>query len=107
MDEGEFEDAVLLFQQSISQYPHFKALELLGECFYRLNRLSAAIVPLAAATALNNGVRAPSLLAEVFLNLEQYQEAKYMAEMALSRDANNRRAKETIRISVEILGEEE
>jgi tetratricopeptide (TPR) repeat protein len=105
MDEGKLEDAVVLFQQSISYDPHFKSLELLGECFVRLNRLSEAIVPLAAAASLNKGVRAPSLLAEVFLKLEDYGKAKNMAETALSRDPNNRKAQEVKRIVAEIAGE--
>jgi hypothetical protein len=49
MDEGKLEDAVVLFQQSVTYAPHFKTLELLGECFVRLNRLIDAIVPLYAA----------------------------------------------------------
>lgn len=106
MDEGRLEDAVVLFQQSISCDPHFKTLELLGECFVRLNRLAEAIVPLAAATSLNKSVRAPSLLAEVFLKLEDYHAARNMAEIALDRDTNNRKAKEVKRTVGEILKKE-
>ena len=105
MDEGKLEEAVKLFQQSISDYPHFKSLELLGECFIRLNRLSEAIVALAAATTLNKGVRAPSLLAEAFLKLKEYPQAREMAEIALSRDPNNRLAREVRKTSLEIIGE--
>ncbi len=105
MGEGKLEDAAVLFQQSISHSPHFKTLELLGECFVRLNRLPEAIVPLAAATSLNKGVRAPSLLAEVFLKLEDYHAAKNMTEIALSRDPNNRKAQEVRSVVAEIVGE--
>ncbi len=105
MDEGKLEDAVVLFQQSVTYAPHFKTLELLGECFVRLNRLIDAIVPLAAATSLNRGVRAPSLLAEVFLKLEDYHAAKEMAEVALSRDPNNHKAQEVRRAAADIVGE--
>ena len=105
MNEGRLEDAVMLFQQSISHSPHFKTLELLGECFVRLNRLPEAIVPLAAASTLNIGVRAPSLLAEVFLRLVDYPAARDMAEIALDRDANNRKAQKVIRVVAEILRE--
>jgi tetratricopeptide (TPR) repeat protein len=106
MDEGNLEGAVELFEQSISDYPHFKSLELLGECFIRLNRFSEAIIPLAAATTLNKGVRAPSLLAEVFLNLKDYRQAREIAELALSRDSKNRTALEIKRASVELVGED-
>lgn len=106
MDAGKLEDAIGLFEQSISYYPHFKSLELLGECFSRLNRLPEAIVPLAAATTLNKGVRAPSLLAEVFLELKEYRQARKMAEEALSRDPNNRTAQAARRIAIEKVGED-
>lgn len=39
MDEGNVETAIELFQSSLDLYPHFKTLELLGECFVSLNRL--------------------------------------------------------------------
>jgi tetratricopeptide (TPR) repeat protein len=106
MDEGKLEDAIILFEQSISHYPHFKSLELLGECFSRLNRLSEAIVPLAAATSLNKGVRAPSLLAEVFLRLKEYRQARETAEIALSREPHNRTAQRTRKIAIEMIGED-
>lgn len=105
MDEGSLDEAVALFQQSIVSWPHFKSLELLGECFMRLDRLHEAIVPLAAAASLNRGVRAPSLLAEVFLRLEDYPAAREMVEVALSRDPLNRKAQEVKRAVAEAAGE--
>jgi len=105
MDEGKLEDAVVLFQQSVTYAPHFKTLELLGECFVRLNRLIDAIVPLAAATSLNRGVRAPSLLAEVFLKLEDYHAARDTAEVALNSDPHNHKAQEVRRAAADIVGE--
>ncbi len=92
MDQGLYEKAITLFEQNIKSEPHFKELELLGECLMRLERLVEAIIPLAAATTLNQGVRAPSLLAEVFYSLGKTHEANAMAELALRRDPNNRRA---------------
>jgi tetratricopeptide (TPR) repeat protein len=94
MNQGQFEEAANLFEKNVKANPHFKELELLGECFMRLGRLSEAIVPLAAATTLNRGVRAPSLLAEVFYLLGGMHDANQMAELALSRDPNNRKALE-------------
>jgi tetratricopeptide (TPR) repeat protein len=105
MSEDRLDEAVALFQQSVALSLHFKSLELLGECFIRLNRLREAIVPLTVATNLNKGVRAPSLLAEVLLKLEDYQEAKEMADVALSRDSTNRKAREVKKIAAEIVGE--
>lgn len=103
MDENNLDEAIKLFQQSISDYPHFKSLELLGECFIRAERLLEAVVPLAAATTLNKGVKAPSLLSDVFLKLKEYQRASETAEIALSREPNNKTAQEVKRLSNEML----
>jgi Flp pilus assembly protein TadD len=71
MAQNQLVAAVSLFQQSIALSPHFKALELLGECFIRLNRLAEAIVPLAAATTLNKGVRGPIFIGRCFPEVER------------------------------------
>ena len=96
MNDGKLEDAAHLFQESILLSPHFKTFELLGECLLQLKRHNEAIGPLAAAVALNKGVRAPSLLAEVFLALGENRDAREFAELALSRDPNNKKAKEIL-----------
>ena len=96
MDAGRLEEAVAVFQRSVEELPHFKTLELLGECLVRLKRDGEAIVPLAAATGLNRGVRAPYLLAEVFLRMGERGDARLAAEEALRRDPNNRRAREVL-----------
>lgn len=92
MGQGDLEGAVRGFRDSAEAWPHFKTLELLGECLMKLNRLREAIVPLAAATTLNQGVRAPALLAEAFLHLGELSDAKAAAQLALSRAPNNRMA---------------
>jgi len=92
MDRGRYAEAVPLLQESIAAVPHFKSLELLGECFVNLGKLNEAVVPLAAATTLNNGVRAPALLAEVFLRLGDHDDAQALAGVALARSATNRMA---------------
>ena len=96
MRTNQFEKAISLFQRSAEIVPHFKTLELLGECYIHLNKLQEAIIPLAAAVSLNNGVRAASLLAVVFFELKNYNAAKDMAEIALSRDSNNQKALKVI-----------
>lgn len=92
MVRGDFAQAAALFAQSVADCPHFKALELWGECLLLLGRLNEAVVPLAAATALNRGVCAPALLANVFLQLGQHTDAARMAGVALERDSHNRMA---------------
>lgn len=97
MDNNRFEEAVSLFEKSLILDPHFKTLELLGECYIRLDLLKKAIVPLAAAVTLNSGVRAASLLANLFLKLKHYNAARDMAEIALSRDSENRIAQNVLK----------
>lgn len=92
MSRGQYAEASALLHESIAAEPHFKSLEMLGECFVHLEKLNEAIVPLAAATTLNNGVRAPALLAEVFLRLGQLHDADALAKLALSRSATNKAA---------------
>lgn len=96
MDAGFLKEAVTLFQQSALARPHFKTYELLGECLAQLERYSEAVVYLAAATAINRGVRAPSLLAQTFLKLDLLSDAKSAAQTALSQDPTNRLAKEIL-----------
>ncbi len=96
MEANQFENAIPLFQRSAEIDPHFKTLELLGESYIHLNRLQEAIIPLAAAVSLNRGVRAVSLLAIVFLEQKNYNAAKDMAEIALSRDSSNKKALKVI-----------
>jgi predicted Zn-dependent protease len=92
MEAGNLEDAISSFRRSIAEWPHFKTLELLGECLLRLHQPREAIVPLAAATALNRQARAPALLAQAFLELGTYGDAREQAEEALRRDPGNQQA---------------
>ncbi len=96
MEANQFENAIPLFQRSAEIDPHFKTLELLGESYIHLNMLQEAIIPLAAAVSLNRGVRAASLSAIVFLEQKNYNAAKDMAEIALSRDSSNKKALKVI-----------
>ena len=105
MDENQLDEAVVLFQRSADIDAHFKTLELLGECYVLLNAFQKAIIPLAAAVSLNKGVRAASLLADVFLKLKNYSAAENMAEIALSREPNNRKALEIKKIVANINGD--
>lgn len=92
MSTGKLPEAIGLFERSIQESSHFKSLELLGECLMKMERFTGAIVPLAAATSLNERVRAPSLLSEAFYNLGDFSNAKRFAAIALKRDPNNRKA---------------
>ena len=96
MDAGDLNLAVVAFEASIAAYPHFKALELLGECHMRLRNYTSAIVPLAAATTLNRQSRALSLLAEAFERLGEFSDAREFAQLALLRARENRRARDVL-----------
>lgn len=92
MEAKNFLEAIALFEQSVAQSPHFKTLELLGECYLQQNEFMAAIVPLAAATALNDQGRAPALLADAFYQLNETHDAQRFAQLALERNKNNKLA---------------
>lgn len=90
MGGGNFTEAAILFHQSAIESPHFKTYELLGECYLQMKRVSEAIPFLAAATTLNQGVRAPALLADAWLCLGAPDKAADAANIALARDPKNK-----------------
>jgi tetratricopeptide (TPR) repeat protein len=92
MDAGRIEDAIVAFQKSAAKCPHFKTYELIGECYIKLGRLTDAVPFLAAATTLNRGFRAPSVLAEVWHLLGRHYEAVEAADIALMREPHNKKA---------------
>lgn len=96
MEAREYEAAILLFEQSAKAAPHHKTLELLGECRCLLGDFRAAIVPLAAATALNEQCRAPALLADAWLRLGEIDRAARFARWALERGPGNRLAADVL-----------
>ena len=93
MTAGDLQGAVKSFRSSGDLRPHFKTFELLGEALFLLGRNEEAVAPLAAATALNQQPRAPSILAEVFEALGESLDARRFAELALERHSENRRAR--------------
>jgi tetratricopeptide (TPR) repeat protein len=92
MENAAYEQAAEFFHRSALESPHFKTYELLGECYIHLKRFNEAIPFLAAAATLNRGVRAPSLLAEAFLAFGDHVQAAEAANVALSREPNNKGA---------------
>lgn len=96
MSSGDTGSAIDALEKSVEAYPHFKALELLGECLISSGRSREAIVPLAAATTLNKGVRAASLLAKALADVGDVERSKEIADLALSRDPHNRLARSIV-----------
>jgi len=77
-------EAGALFEQSNQAFPHFKTLELLGECKLALEEPFAALIPLAASVGLGtNSFRAMCLLAKAFADLGRTKEALKYADRAL------------------------
>ena len=97
MDAGDYSEAVRLFEASAAIQPHFKTLELLGECRIHLGLLREAVVPLAAATTLNIQPRAPALLADVLLRLGETDQATRIAQSVLVRNPTNEMALAVLR----------
>jgi tetratricopeptide (TPR) repeat protein len=98
MESGAFEQAIETFQKSAHLFPHFKTLELLGECLLQTGRATEAVVPLAASAYLNRQVRAGSLLAQAFLKLDDYKAAAEVASRVLATEPKNRIALEVARL---------
>jgi len=93
MEVDALDDASSVLSQSAELAPHFKTLELLGECHLKTGRVRDAVTYLTAATDLNQQSRAPALLAEAFEKLGDVDRAKEFAELALMRSEDNARAK--------------
>jgi len=104
MARGEYESAAALFEKSNAAFPHFKTLELLGECRLMLHDPKAALIPLAASMGLSsNGFRAAYLLATAFLALDITRNAYDYAERALIMKPDYRKARE-LKERLEALG---
>jgi tetratricopeptide (TPR) repeat protein len=86
----EYAEAIQCLDESNQISPHFKTYELIGEAYIKLGKPDSAIEPLVEATKLNRGVRAPSMLAKVFLDLGKFNKAKQYADIGIERDANNK-----------------
>jgi tetratricopeptide (TPR) repeat protein len=93
MQTGQLETAIELFEQSNRSGPHFKTCLYLGECLVRLNRHKDAIIPLAAATALNRQGIAPLKLAEVYMVLDEPNKAHELVKLAIERQPDLKRAR--------------
>ena len=97
MKQQRFDNAIELFKESLSLSPHFKALECMGECFLELGRYAEAIVPLAAASALNDQLRAQSLLALALLEFGDSHGAARIASRVVHLSPGNKTALDVLR----------
>lgn len=91
---GNSEAAVTLFEQSNRLQPHFKTCLELGKCLAGLGRHLDAIVPLAAATALNRQGIAPFELAKAYMKLNEPGKANEFIKLAIERQPDLKCARE-------------
>src|SRR4051812_20411740 len=86
MDSGDIDSAIAFLRQSAEVEPHFKTLELLGECLLRQKRASEAVIPLAAAVGLginSRPFRALYFLAQALESIGHSDSALRKLELAL------------------------
>ena len=95
MARGDHSEAAALFEQSNQAFPHFKTLELLGECRLALGEPYAALIPLAASVGLGtNSFRAMYLLSKAFADLGRRKEALKYIERALIMKSDYKKAQD-------------
>ena len=76
MEKGNYEKAITAFNCSNKISPHFKTLELLGECFLDKNKPLEAILSLAASVGLGTKpFRGRYLLAKALMQVDQKSDA--------------------------------
>jgi len=105
MDRGDLDAAVTLFRQSAEMFPHFKTLELLGDCLLQQKKAQDAIIPLAASAGLGaNPYRAMFLLAQALQAIGESEEALEKLDALIALDPEYKSAlslRESIRQSVD------
>jgi len=86
MDRKDLASAAVFLHCSNELYPHFKALELLGECLLELpGSTSEAIITLSAAVGLgNNASTSLFLLARGLLSQGRLQDALEKLDLAIA-----------------------
>jgi tetratricopeptide (TPR) repeat protein len=98
MESGELRGAVEHFRASIRHHPHFKALELLGECLLKQGNAAEAVIYLSSAAGLGNRAsRALFLLAQALLQIGDRDAAVSKLRQALSANSDYRAARELLK----------
>lgn len=90
----DFDSAIEKFKKSSDLLPHFKTLELLGECFLKQRNYSQAIIYFAAAAGLGNkAFRSYFLLAKALIEFDDVDQAVEKLNEALVLNPNYKEAK--------------
>ena len=85
-ERGAFQEAEVLFEASLEVREHWKTLERIGECAWRLRKVDKAIASLEKGAALGRLSKTPHLLAQVYLERGAIAEARRSLEEALRRN---------------------
>jgi predicted Zn-dependent protease len=94
MEGNELAKAIELFRRSIDASPHFKTLELLGECLLKENKPADAIVELERSVSLNSRpARGYYLLAVAYAEVERKIDALAAANKCLEIQPDFERAR--------------
>lgn len=97
MSKGDLKEAIGQFVESQRAAPHFKTLELLGECLLRKGEYPEAVIYLAAAAGLGtNQYRPRLLLAQALSALGEKDEAIDKLGEALTINPDYKGAKDLL-----------
>src|SRR5262245_42487639 len=97
MESRDFRTAIEKFRRSVEVFPHFKTLELLGECLLLDDDLVQAITYLAAAAGLGKKqTRARFLLAKALLAVWEDRDAIEKLKEALVIEPNYKSARDLL-----------
>ncbi len=97
MAAGDLESSIRFFEESAQIEPHFKTLELLGECFLKRGQHGEAIIPLAASVGLGNKpYRALYLLARALHTVGRRAEAIEKLNQTVQMKPDYKSAKELL-----------
>jgi tetratricopeptide (TPR) repeat protein len=93
LDAGETQKAITVLEESAAILPHFKALEILGECQLNQGQHGRAIISLAASAALGTKpYKSWYLLSKALMALGEIEQAREALERALTLNPDYRKA---------------
>lgn len=98
MDKRDFTKAIKSFELSSQLSPHFKTLELLGECLLNINKPNEAILALAASIGLGSKpFRARYLLGRALIQIDEKSDAAYQLNEAITLKPDYKTARDLLK----------
>lgn len=90
ISKKDFASAIPLLKKSNRLHTHFKTLEHWGNCEIKLGNYQRAIMPLTAATELNNHIKPKSLLALAYSKIGNKNKAIELAQNVVTMSPDNK-----------------